>query len=276
MGFQGKKQGCISVVLTCMLLVVLFGCGKPNPIASPTIENPPLRSLVALDIEIDTPPLYNLGHEVALAVANKIDEMATRINSQGMVIFVCLISSHSFEDCPVSFETPPIPAFVTPPPAPQCGSDPYACSTKKLAYKKALASWEVIHHDQVKNLDRVRAFVHTQSEKIRSLKFRFDDTGSDIFGALATASQNFQGLGRNVPKYLLLATDFVSTTTRQEVGSFSLAGVSVSAIYDSCSDNATCQEASSYFSSVVRSAGALSFDVYSPAQSQALGLQVPD
>lgn len=272
-----KTTVLVSVFLVggilCSSFLTACGSGKPNPPSPPTIVNPPYRPFIALNIEIDTPPLYNLGREAALAVANKIDEMATRNNSGGMVIFVCRISSHSFEDCPVSFETPAIPAFVLPPPAPVCGSDPYACSTKKQAYQKALASWQVVHTRQVNNLASVAAWVHQQTDKIRSsMSFPWNNTGSDIFGALATASQNFLDLGRNVPKYLVLATDFVSTTTMQQSGSFSLAGVKVAAIYRTCSDNAYCQQSNSYWSSVVRSAGATSFQVYSPAASSALGL----
>lgn len=266
----------VDVMLFSSWLLASCGSVKSNPIPSPTIKNPPFRSLVAVDIEIDTPPLYSLGHEVALAVANKIDDMASRIHSSGMVIFLCRISSRSFEDCPVSFETPAIPAFVLPPQVPHCGNDPYACSQLKQGYKKAFADWQVLHARQVNNLAAVRAWVHHQTDKIRSMSFPFDDKGSDIFGALATASANFQGLGTDVQKYLLLATDFVSTTTMQENGSFSLAGVSVSAIYRTCSDNAYCQQSNAYWSNVVRSAGAVSFTSYSVSQSEAFGLQLPE
>src|SRR5216683_4586949 len=63
------------------LILVVTSCGyTPAPIV-PAIANPVLRPLIALDIQIDTPPLYTLGHEVAVAVANKIDEMAVRVNS---------------------------------------------------------------------------------------------------------------------------------------------------------------------------------------------------
>jgi len=267
------KTSVLVGVLFCSSFLTSCGFGHVNQTPPPTISNPVYRPLIALDVEIDTPPLYNLGHEVALAVANKIDDMATRINSGGMVIFVCRVSSRSFEDCPVSFATPPIAAFVLPPVAPVCGVDPYQCSTQKQAYKKAFASWQVVHTRQVNNLAQVSAWVHHQTDKIRSsLTFPYDDKGSDIFGALATASQNFQGLDVKTPKFLVLATDFVSTTTRQDVGSFSLAGVRVSAIFRTCSDNEFCQESNSYWSSVVRRAGALSFQVYSPAASTALGL----
>jgi hypothetical protein len=268
---RSKKHRIVLTLLVCLLIASLFGCGKQNPSSPPTITNPVYRPSIALNIEIDTPPLYGLGHTVALAVANKIDAMATRINSGGLLIFVCLISSHSFEDCPVNFKTPAILSFVLPPSVPHCGSDPYACSQLKQAYQKALASWQVIHASQLNNVAQVRAWVHTQTDKIRSLTFRYDDTGSDIFGALATASQNLQGV--KAAKYLLLASDLVSTTTRQDVGQFSLSGVQVEAIFRTCTDNKTCQQYTAYWLSVARSAGALSFHTYSPAQSQALGLQ---
>jgi hypothetical protein len=189
-----------------------------------------------------------------------------------MLIFVCLISSHSFEDCPINFTTPAIPSFAPPPPVPHCGNDPYACSQLKQAYQKALTSWQVVHTSQLNKVAQVRAWVHTQTDKIRSLTFPYDNTGSDIFGALATASQNLQVV--KAAKYVLLASDLISTTTRQDVGQFSLSGVQVEAIFRTCTDNKTCQQANSYWSSVVRNAGALSFHTYSPAQSQALGLQL--
>ena len=271
MNSQCRTRGIFSALLSSILLLLLCGCGKPNPPSSPTITNPQYRPLFAMDVEIDTPPLYNLGHRVALAVADKIDAMATRINSGGMLIFVCLISSHSFEDCPVNFTTPAIPSFATPPPAPHCGNDPYACSQLKQAYQKALASWQVIHAHQLNNVVQVRTWVRTQTDTIRSLPFRYDDTGSDILGGLATAAQNLQGM--KAAKYLLLASDLVSTTTLQNVGQFSLSGIQVEAIFRTCTDNKSCQQSNSYWLSVVRNAGALSFHTYSPAQSQALGLQ---
>ncbi len=266
------RRGEQFAFLIVVLLLVLIGCGKPNPLPSPTISNPVYRPLIAVDVEIDTPPLYTRGREVALAVANKLDELSTQLNSGGVVVFVCRISSHSFEDCPVSFRTPAIPAFVLPPPVPKCGSDPYQCSSFKGAYKKALASWQVLHTRQINDLASVSAWVHQQTNKIRSVSFPFDANGSDIFGALATASQNFQGV--NASKYLILATDFVSTTAMQNGGSFSLKGVSVAAIFRTCSDNAFCEHSNAFWSSVLRSVGASSFQVYSPAASAALGLSL--
>ena len=274
MEYQGKKCR-ISVVLVCMLVLILCGCGKPNPIASPTIENPSLRSLVALDIEIDTPPLYNLGHTVALAVANKIDDLAMGINSSGLVIFSCRISSNSWDDCPISFKTPSVSAWVLPPsdPAAHCGSDPYQCSRLKQAYKKEYAAWVVIHAGQERALEQTRASVHALTNKIRNEMFPFDAKGSDIWNALATCASNLQGI--NTPyKFCLLATDFISTTEQQ--GSLSgLAGVRVVSIFRTCSDNAFCQQADSYWSHVVRRAGAVSYTSYSVPQSQALGLLLP-
>ena len=265
------RRGIESVLLIFVLLFMCSGCGKPNPLPSPTISNPVYRPLIALDVEIDTPPLYNLGREVALTVANKLDELASRINSGGVVVFVCRISSRSFEDCPISFKTPAISAFEMPPPVPTCGSDPYQCSTLKQAYKKALSSWQAVHTMQVNNVTSVRAWVHQQTNKIRSVSFPFDGIGSDIFGAVVTGAQNLQGINTQ-SKYLLLATDFVSTTSMQDIGSFSLKGVSVAAVYRTCSDNQFCQQSNSYWSNVLRSSGASSFQVYSPATSQALGL----
>jgi hypothetical protein len=274
---SGKRTIVLVVLLVVVVLwsLVLSACGgaKPNPLPVPGSNlNPAYRGLVALDVEIDTPPLYNLGHEAAVAVARSIENELVRINTGGSLIVVCVISSHSFEDCPVSFQIPPIPAFTLPPQPPHCGNDPYACSAQKKAYGKALTSWQGVHAREVKNLEHIAAWVHTQTDRIRSLKFRFDDKGSDIFGALATASQNFQGI--NASKYLIMATDFVSTTTRQDAGSFSLAGVQVAAIFRTCSDNAFCSQSNSYWSNVVRNAHALSFRVYSPAQSQAFALAI--
>jgi hypothetical protein len=265
-----------AILLFCMFFasMLVTSCsadgGKPNPPSAPTITNPPFRPLIALDIEIDTPPLYNLGHDAALAVANTIEKELVRQNTGGSLIFLCLISSRSFEQCPISFQIQPIPAFTMPPQLKPCGSDPFACSKQKGDYKKAIQAWLVIHASEVKTLARIAAWVHTQADKIRSLNFRnfYDDTGSDIYGALASASQNFQGV--NAARYLVMATDFVSTTTQQ--GSFSLAAVHVTSIFRTCSDNAYCQQSNSHWSSVVRSAGASTFQVFSPAASSALGL----
>jgi len=226
-----------------------------------------------IDAEIDTPPNYRLGHTVALALANKIDELATRVHSAGLVIFACRISSMSWQDCPVSFKTPAIPAWVLPPPVPVCGNDPYACSTLKQKYQKDLAAWKIVHAGQVRALEQVRAYIHAQTDKIRAMKFPWDNTGSDIFGALATGAQNLQGINAQY-KYLLLATDFISTTQQQ--GSLSLAGCRVVSVFRIASSNLFSQQSSSYWSHVVRRAGAVSFTSYSVNQSQAFGLQLPD
>ena len=271
---QHKKHHRVSILLSCVLLVVLFGCGsKPNSLSPPTITNPAYRPLVVIDAEIDTPPNYRLGHTVALALANKIDELATRVHSAGLVIFACRISSMSWQDCPVSFKTPAIPAWVLPPPVPVCGNDPYACSTLKQKYQKDLAAWKIVHAGQVRALEQVRAYIHAQTDKIRAMKFPWDNTGSDIFGALATGAQNLQGINAQY-KYLLLATDFISTTQQQ--GSLSLAGCRVVSVFRIASSNLFSQQSSSYWSHVVRRAGAVSFTSYSVNQSQAFGLQLPD
>ena len=274
---QRSKHHRVSILLSCLLLVVLFGCGsKPNSLPPPTIANPAYRPIVVIDAEIDTPPNYRLGHTVALALANKIDELATRVNSAGLVIFVCRISSQSWQDCPVSFKTPAIPAWVLPPsdPATHCGPDPYQCSKLKQEYQKALTAWNVIHVGQVRALEQVRAYVHTLTDKIRDdMKFSWDNKGSDIFNALATCANNLQGI--NAPyKFCLLATDFISTTQQQ--GSLSLAGVRVVAAFHTCSDNAFCQQSTSYWAHIARSAGAVSFTSYSVSQTEAFGLQLPE
>lgn len=265
----------VSIVATIVFVLLLSGCSKPNTSPTPTLSNPLPRSPVAIAIEIDTSPLYTLGHTVALAIAYKIDELATRINSQGLVIFVCRISSQSWQDCPVSFQTPAIPAWVLPPPdlTAHCGSDPFACSKLKQQYKKDLAAWKIVHASQVRALEQTRAYVHTLTDKIRTMKFQYDDKGSDIWNAVATGASNLQGIN-SLLKYLILATDFISTT--QERGSFSLAGVHVVSIFRTCSDNGVCQHSNSYWSHIVRRAGAISFTSYSVPQSQALGLELPN
>ncbi len=262
------------------LLLIITSCsvdvGTSNSATpAPQIYNPPFRSLIDLDLEADTEPLYKLGHTAAVAFADKIDELATRVNSAGMVIFACRISSNSWNDCPVSFKTPAIEKWVLPPPDPatHCSPDPFQCSKQKREYKKAYADWQVIHANQVNTLAKVSARVHTQTNKIRTMKFQWDANGSDIFGALATGANNLQGL--NAPyKYLLLATDFISTTSQQ--GSLSLAGCRVVSVFRTSSDNAFSQQSNSYWSNVARSAGAISFTSYSVPQSQALGIELPE
>jgi len=256
-----------------LLLLIFASCSKIPAQQRPTISNPVPRPLIAVDVEIDTPPDYTIGHTVALALANKIDELATRVNSAGLVIFVCRISSNSWDDCPVSFKTPAVAAWVLPPAVPVCGNDPYACSNLKKQYQKDFAAWKVVHAGQERALEQTRAYVHTLTDKIRTtMKFQWDNRGSDIFGALATGAQNLQGINAQY-KYLLLATDFISTTTQQ--GSFSLAGCRVVSVFRTASSNAVSQQSNSYWSNVARSAGAVSFTSYSVSQSEAVGLQLP-
>lgn len=266
-----------------VLLLIVTSCspdvGKPNPAPSPTvtltITSPAPRGLVAVDFEIDTPPNYTLGHTVALVVAQKIDQLATRVNSAGLVIFACRISSQSWQDCPVSFKTPAVPAWVLPSldPTTHCPPDPFQCSKYKQQYKKALASWNGIHASQVKALGQIGTFVHTQTDKIRAMKFQFDDKGSDMYGALATCASNLQGIEAQY-KFCVLATDFISTTQQQ--GSLSLAGIRVVSIFRTSSDNAFYQHSTSYWSHVFMSAGAISYSSYSVPLSQALGLELPE
>ncbi len=257
------------------LLLIVTSCGKPSAPQQPTISNPVQRPLIAIDAEIDTEPLYSLGHTVASAFAQKIEELATRINSQGLVIFACRISSNSWQDCPISFKTPSVSAWVLPPsdPAAHCPPDPYQCSRLKKQYDKDLAAWKVVHANQVRALEQTRSSVHSLSLKIKNMFLQWDNRGSDIYGALATCAANLQGI--NTPyKFCVLATDFISTT--QQSGSLSLAGVRVVAAFHTCSDNAFCQQSTAYWSNVARRAGAVSFTTYSVSQSQAFGLQLPD
>ncbi len=277
-----KSRNIIPIAFLYILLVVSSCTGdagksnsQPTPTVTQTFTNPVPRDLVAIDVEIDTPPLYRLGHEVALAVASKIDDLATRVNSSGMVIFGCRISSMSWQDCPISFRTPSIDAWVLPPldPATHCPPDPFQCSKYKQKYKKALADWKIVHAGQVRALEQTRSYIHTQTDKIRDMRFPWDNRWSDIYGALATCAANLQGINAQF-KYCLLATDYISTTQQQ--GSFSLAGIHVVSIFRTSSDNAFNQQSNSFWGNVCRRAGALSFDSYSVPQSQALGLQLPD
>src|SRR5205823_6360993 len=108
----------------------------------------------------------------------------------------------------------------------------------KAAYKKAVACWnETVSTMKTSVLPSIKQAVSVNTDRIRALKFPYNDRGSDIPGAYAEAARNLLGLPAKTVKVLVLASDLVSTTSLDSVGSFSLVGVAVAVLYHTCLDN---------------------------------------
>ncbi len=273
----------LSIALLISLFLSLFGKdiapvvnwltdpGTPAPSLEP-YKQTPYQPYVALQFDIDGPPLYDgkYAHEAAVAVANRIDASVPGSGGGGgMDILVCYISSHSFENCLPSYHIPAVTPFPPLPHEPVCGDNQFDCSVRENQYHKDLAAWKQTISGFQKELAAIRSQVKRFTDRLRNLPPYFDSKGSDLIGALAMASRNLETMkGRRV---LLIASDLISTTSEKTTGAFSLSGIEIRVIWHSCAvmDAATCQANDNYFKQFTLKAGAKSFATYSVPVSEA-------
>ena len=231
----------VVIPLVVITLGAVFGRGvisslvtdlTPKTVPTPVVSQPAkYRPFTAVQLCLDTPPWYTYSHEVALAVANKIDASVTS-NQGGLVVFVSFIASRSFQKNILTITVPSESAFPVPPSPPQYGSDTYHNAKLKQEYKNAVSDWQKAYANAQKNLTDVQAQVREQTDKLRSLKIPFDNKASEIFGCLENASRDFQYL--NGRKFLLIASTLLNNVQEQVSSNLSLAGVSVRAIWHTC------------------------------------------
>lgn len=240
--------------------------GTPTPI---TLTSPSTRPTV-VQFCADTPPLYssNLAHDAAVSLADKIDATVT-FHTQGLIFFSSFLTAHSYQNTAVSFSVPAVAALPSMPPVPVYPSDPYKAATMKHDYQKSVATWQQTVNIMQAELHTLQAHIHEETNKLRTLHFPYDATGSDVLGCLADAAANMQGV-KGV-KWLLIASDLVNTTSEKDTGSLSLSGIGVRAIYHTCVGTPNdCQGRDSFWKQFLLHAGAASVQFFTPAQSTAL------
>lgn len=222
-------------------------------------------------VEFDTPPLVpaSISSSAAHALADKIDA-SIQPGFGGLKLYTSYITGHSYQDeTGVVLNIPAVAPYPPAPPVPVYGSDPYKNKLLKDAYNKAVAAWKETVIQIEKQLPAIQQAVHLQTNKLRALSFPYNNWASDLLGGLADASDHFKNVPATVTKQLVIESDLINNVSSQELGTISLAGVSVSVVFFTCSDVATtCQARTSYLANLVKQAHGKSLQVFDVAQSQ--------
>jgi hypothetical protein len=270
---MNSRQRKHSIVLS-LLIFLLCGCSlipQPRHGVQIHIEQPitsPHQPFRVIQVCLDTPPLYpaRYFHEAAEAIANRIDASVT-VNQDGMDVFVTVITSNSFQHDVLSFSVPSFPADPPAPVKPKLGDDPYNNATAKQTYQNAFASWQATLIARHHKLATLTAQVKQETNQLRSLPAPFDAKGDDPWGCLADAAQHMSGIPGE--KYLVIASPLIATTTLQKTPTLNLSGVSVRAIFHTCTVASTCQQNENYWTQQLLHDGATDVRFYDPAQEEA-------
>lgn len=212
--------------------IIQSGLTKAPQPTPPVVVNPPYRPLETVAYCVDGPPNYQpaIATQANIAVASAVDSLVTA-NQGGVHLIVTYIDSSSFEHNALIITVPAVSAAPTPPPYPNL-SDPYKQAQALKAYKKELPVWQAAYDAWQKNLARVQSHVRQETDGLRKLKPRFDNTGSSVWGCLFTAARNFQGVTGK--KVLLIASTLIQNTDDPVPNGFTLSGVTVEIIFHNC------------------------------------------
>jgi len=217
---------------------IINGWITPSPQPTPpTVTNPPYRPLLDIVYFVDGPPNYptETAIQADTAVADAVDNLVTA-NQGGVRLFVGYIDSSSFEHYALTITVPAVSAAPTPPVC-QTFSDPYKQAQARKECKKQFPLWQKAYDAWQKNFTSVKASVHQETDGLRKLKPRFDNTGSSIWGGLFTAARDFQGVAGN--KVLLIASTLIQNQNDPVPTGFTLSHVIVEIIFHNCITSAS-------------------------------------
>jgi hypothetical protein len=258
------------------LVVLLIACGSILPHEAPAslqpklIEQPlvaPLQRFRIVQLCLDTPPLFpaRFGYEAATALGDRVDS-AVNVNFGGLLVYVSYITHDSYQNSALQFAVSSFGADPAPPTPPKKGDDPYANAQAQGVYQQAYARWQealMSHHHQLAALrDQVKKWTNA----LRSLPIPYDQTGSDQFGCLQTASQHFQGVTGE--KILLIASPLINNTMLQASNVISLSGARVLVIWHTCTIASVCQTNDATWKHLLLQDGAKSVAFYDVPQSE--------
>lgn len=256
-----------------IIQLVTTGLAKAPTSTAMNVTNPPYRPLETVQYEIDGPPNYPTAIAIQsnIAVANAVDALVTA-NQGGAHVFVSYIDSRSFEHNALTITVPAIAAVPLLPSKPT-STDPFKQATLTKQYNKDYVAWQAVYAAWLKHLANVKAAVHVQTNSLRTLKPRFDNNGSSIWGGLDTASLNFQGVSGK--KVLLLASTMIDNQAQPIPIGFSLKAVAAAIIYHNCLSSASaCAANDSYWKQTMLHFGASSVVFSTVQQSQAYPLSL--
>ena len=254
----------VSLFLITLILCSSFlaACGSSQGSVAQD-ANPPYRSFEAATICFDTTGSVNPDYRVKAAhqIADRIDSM-TQPNTGGMAVFIDQIENSSVQTDLLDFS---IPAIAPLPQKPVPGNDPYTYAKASSDYKKQLPA-------ALAHLHTVQAQVKQETDTIRSLQLQTSAGGTDIFGCFDSAADNFATVPAGAIKTVVVISDMQNNQTLQETKTLPLRGVSVKVYYRQCEVASACQQNDSYWRGVLQNDGVPSVTFYSPADSQALGI----
>ncbi len=239
---------------------------SPQP-TQPTVTNPPYRPSLTIVYLVDTPPNYPIETAIQAdkAVADAVDSLVTA-NQGGVHLIAGYIDSTSFEHYALTIKVPAVSATPVPPVCPTF-SDPYKQAQAKKVCKKQFPIWQKAYDAWQKNFASVKAHVHQETQGLRNLKPRFDNTGSSTWGGLFSAARDFQGVSGN--KILLIASALIQNRDDPIPSGFTLSSVRVSVIFHNCITSASaCAANEAKWRQIFKRYGARSVSFSSVQDSQ--------
>lgn len=207
------------------------------------------------------------------AVANWIDQ-AVEPNESGLVVYVNLINSNSFDPSStvLTIIVPPFPADTPrpeqlPPPKPTGNYMLDAQNKDTVRHENAdlFNAWQQTLKEHHRKLVQLRQAIKVQTDMLRALNPSLDTVSTDEFGCVKRASLRFQNIAGR--KILLLATDLENNTWQEWTPEYPLVGGRVEVIWHYCLNAPECDENESNWQHTFTQAGAVSIAMYDPARS---------
>lgn len=244
----------------------------PSVAATPSAVKEPLRVLVLC---LDTPPWFSsaLFHKAANAVSDKIDRLVNP-GFGGMYVYVIRISSSSYGDDALHVRIPAVAPEAAPPQQPQKTDDPYGYTEALRNYHAQLAQWRANVDDPYQRaLAQLQRWVKSQTDQLRTLADPFDGKGSDIYGCLDKASNDFQQTPGPATTIMVLVSTMINNTAVGEGARVNLSGVKVEVMWQPCQSAAFCQTLNDGWRKVFRQFGTEDVSFKNPAVSDEVGPQ---
>ncbi len=215
-------------------------------------------------------------HQFLHPLADAIDR-AVVPNSDGAIFIVHWIGANSWtpDADALTITIPAIQADPLPPKSrsyPVATGDPFAEAQAHQSVDEANTNAQAQYQQQLHRLHthlaKVRAAVHQQTQRLRSLTWPIDAIQTDVFGCVERASLYFTHA--HGTKVLLIASDLINNTFDEYVsGSMHLTGVKVKIAWY-CADAPVCMSVEAQWRQFLRDAGAQSVEFYDPVQIQTL------
>lgn len=283
-----KTIGFAFTLLSVILLT--YGCGyvpPPAPHTDVTTTTPLEQRLTAvytphktIDVWLDDTSIYPREYftEAKNALADALDQ-SVQVNSGGLVVFINIITGNSWNPANTlltivvpALGPDPLPPTLQAQPTPT--GDPFtdAQAAKQVsnANAHALSQYQTTLRAHHALLARIRAQVHTLTNKLRALNPAIDSSGDvDVSGMFGRASQRLNA-GKSM-RLLIIASSLEQNTWQQFAPYETLWGVHVRVLWEYCLNAPECIQNNTFWRGAFLHAGAApDVKIDDPGQSEAL------